>query len=576
MYHVKLHVVHFSCIFHKVFFYFFVIFFSNVLSFSSILHYIIMRKRLLSTATRHPPKALLRQRSTSNLFGGNNQSLEIWSSNLQTAEFEIRQQKVHSYDEELDANVNINAASTTNATSSSATLTLFPSLTGLLPAPLTRTLDAGIHPFLPRGYTSGSVPSHYFDYTRWSVTASIASSAAMVLSTQSLLYAVGLGAGSIPTAAALNWVLKDGLGQLGGVLFASMVNNRFDADPKRWRVVAAVALDGAVFLQALTPLAPSLFLPVAALANVGMNVSWLAASASRAGIHLSFSSDRTGTNLADITAKAGSQTTFASTLGMALGVAISPFVGASPELIIPTLLAISGIHLACNYRGLRHVTLNTFNQQRVDQVTNRYVLHNDILSVQNVSKNEIVIGHFGQHLFTGYDASCASFDTTSNVEIVVNSSVDKFINVSTMSTNDMSKFTQHLSMFKYVVMTMKKKEEEDEVKVKVKAKTTTTTTTTTTTVGLLMEESATPRDVLLGYLHAAKLRQLLSIQITEADGQLSKIDALSAEEEAEKWTKSRSDEYMQLLVEKGWNVENLFLEDDVARRVSIATQTVVV
>jgi len=31
---------------------------------------------------------------------------------------------------------------------------------------------------------------------------------------QSLLYAVGLGAGSIPMAAALNWVLKDGLGQV--------------------------------------------------------------------------------------------------------------------------------------------------------------------------------------------------------------------------------------------------------------------------------------------------------------------------------------------------------------------------
>jgi hypothetical protein len=39
---------------------------------------------------------------------------------------------------------------------------------------------------------------------------------AAVLSMQALLYAVGLGAGSIPVAAALNWVMKDGLGQLGG------------------------------------------------------------------------------------------------------------------------------------------------------------------------------------------------------------------------------------------------------------------------------------------------------------------------------------------------------------------------
>ena len=40
------------------------------------------------------------------------------------------------------------------------------------------------------------------------------------MATQSLLYAVGLGQGAIPMAAALNWVIRDGLGQLGGVLFA--------------------------------------------------------------------------------------------------------------------------------------------------------------------------------------------------------------------------------------------------------------------------------------------------------------------------------------------------------------------
>ena len=57
------------------------------------------------------------------------------------------------------------------------------------------------------------------------------SAAGGVLSTQSMLYfnenliisrfAVGMGAGAIPMAAALNWVLKDGLGQLGGMAFTA-------------------------------------------------------------------------------------------------------------------------------------------------------------------------------------------------------------------------------------------------------------------------------------------------------------------------------------------------------------------
>lgn len=56
----------------------------------------------------------------------------------------------------------------------------------------------------------------YYDYCRWRFVQRIASSALSVLATQQMLFAVGLGAKrALPTAAALNWVLKDGLGRLG-------------------------------------------------------------------------------------------------------------------------------------------------------------------------------------------------------------------------------------------------------------------------------------------------------------------------------------------------------------------------
>jgi len=86
---------------------------------------------------------------------------------------------------------------------------------------------------------------------------------------QSLLYAVGLGAGSIPLAAALNWVIKDGLGQLGGVVYASMMGNKFDSDPKRHRMVSGLALQGATLLEIITPLVPSYFLLLASVSNIG-------------------------------------------------------------------------------------------------------------------------------------------------------------------------------------------------------------------------------------------------------------------------------------------------------------------
>lgn len=102
---------------------------------------------------------------------------------------------------------------------------------------------------------------------------------------QSLLYAVGLGAGAVPIAAALNWILKDGLGQLGGVVSAAFINNRFDTDPKKWRFRAALLQDASCLLEVLTAIVPQMFLPLASIANVGKNISWLAASATRANLH---------------------------------------------------------------------------------------------------------------------------------------------------------------------------------------------------------------------------------------------------------------------------------------------------
>jgi hypothetical protein len=153
------------------------------------------------------------------------------------------------------------------------------------------------------------------------------------LSVQSLLFAVGIGSGAaLPLAAAANWVLKDGLGQVGGILYAAILNTRFDADPKRWRWVSALVLDLSSLLEMCTPFFPGLFLPIAgelccsqcsgmnrkvallgenhfrppacrasaALANVGKNVAWLSASATRAGIHQSLALHG---NLADVTGK---------------------------------------------------------------------------------------------------------------------------------------------------------------------------------------------------------------------------------------------------------------------------------
>ena len=229
------------------------------------------------------------------------------------------------------------------------------------------------HAFLPQGYPASVSPS-YLRYSAWSASGSVLSSASGVLATSSLLVALGVStATALPFSAATTWVLKDGLGQLGGVLYAAALGTSFDADPKRWRQVSALALDGAGVLEvcilALAPLHVLPFLPFAALANVARNVAWLSASATRAGLHSALA--RKG-NLADITAKAGSQSTAAATLGTALGVGLSmaaPHAGAALALY----LALAAGHQACVYSSLRAVVLPTLSGARLHLAWQRAV-----------------------------------------------------------------------------------------------------------------------------------------------------------------------------------------------------------
>ena len=108
--------------------------------------------------------------------------------------------------------------------------------------PLHRTIRENmnllIRQMLPYDYPR-SVDFGYRKFAHYQFIGATSSSAACVLSTQCLLHAVGLTSGTaLGLSAALNWVIKDGLGQVGGILFASYLGNSraFDSDPKKWCV----------------------------------------------------------------------------------------------------------------------------------------------------------------------------------------------------------------------------------------------------------------------------------------------------------------------------------------------------
>ncbi|KAJ2318221.1 hypothetical protein IWW52_002681, partial [Coemansia sp. RSA 2704] len=214
--------------------------------------------------------------------------------------------------------------------------------------------------FLPTDYKN-SVTAEYLDYTKWQFLHNVLGSASGVLATQAMLYAMGLGAGALPLSAAINWVIKDGFGQLGGVVYATMVGQKFDSDPKHQRFWSAVWLQTATWLEMLTPLFPHAFLAIGSVANIGKNISWLAMSATKASINKTFCRKE---NLGDVTAKHGSQATAAGLVGTALGVVVGATMDVSVYTLIVGFVPISLASLWGNYQSLLHTVTPTLNVER--------------------------------------------------------------------------------------------------------------------------------------------------------------------------------------------------------------------
>ena len=226
---------------------------------------------------------------------------------------------------------------------------------------------------LPSNYPE-SVQSGYGTYSIYAFLANTVSTATMVLSTQQLLMAVGVGtASAAPISATLNWIIKDGVGQFGGILFASRISDQssvnIDNNPKRYRMVSSLTMDASSLLEVAAPLFPGSFLLIASIANIGKNIAFLTASASRAKLHHELSRND---NLGDITAKATSQSILSSLLGTGIGISLSPFVLNDIHLVLPLCIGFSFFNQLFTYTSLQAVIIDKLNQHQLDLVLKTY------------------------------------------------------------------------------------------------------------------------------------------------------------------------------------------------------------
>ncbi|XP_073101671.1 protein root UVB sensitive 1, chloroplastic isoform X2 [Elaeis guineensis] len=243
--------------------------------------------------------------------------------------------------------------------------------------------DLVVRLLLPEGYPD-SVSSDYLEYSLWRGVQGIASQISGVLSTQALLYAVGLGKGAIPTAAAVNWVLKDGIGYLSKILL-SKFGRHFDVHPKGWRLFADLLENAAYGMEILTPAFPQFFVLIGATAGAGRSASALIQAATRSCFNAGFAVQR---NFAEVIAKGEAQGMVSKFLGIMLGIALANYIGTSTPLALASFGAVTGIHMYCNFKSYQSIQLRTLNPYRASLVFSEYLLSGQVPSIKEVNDEE--------------------------------------------------------------------------------------------------------------------------------------------------------------------------------------------
>lgn len=228
--------------------------------------------------------------------------------------------------------------------------------------------------FLPQGVTP-----NYYPFIRWRVTQRFVNANLHVFGTQSLLLGLGLlsnhGSSSrnqkLALSTALNWVLKDALGKIVRMVWASRMGRRFDSDAKRWRFRSAYLYALGNALEIVTYLFPQYFLLWATLANGLKQISMLTSSSTRTAIYNSFRNG-TDTNIGEITAKGEAQIAIVDLLGIASGVTLSRTIGMSARSIIAVYVFLQAMEITCMYKQLRCVQYRVFNFERLVRVISSF------------------------------------------------------------------------------------------------------------------------------------------------------------------------------------------------------------
>lgn len=259
---------------------------------------------------------------------------------------------------------------------------------------------------LPFGYPQ-SVTNDYPGFYSWLFLQNVAGSCTYLMSMEALLHSVGVSSSAFGWAAAITWVLKDGLGSIGMIVYAKIKgdSNSFDSNILQSKFVADVFHNTGVAFELLTLTFPHLFLVLASCANIFKGLSGVTNGACKASINKEMSKTN---NMGDITAKGHTQGLFAYITGLALGIGINVTLqNLSP--LLPSAFDFAGIwivftslaatHLYCGYRALRSLNFTTLNTNRALINVLQYLNTQEVKTPEEVREERLepILLSYDQH-----------------------------------------------------------------------------------------------------------------------------------------------------------------------------------
>ncbi|KXS14932.1 DUF647-domain-containing protein [Gonapodya prolifera JEL478] len=244
-----------------------------------------------------------------------------------------------------------------------------------------RTMGMRFQPFrsmfLPLGYPE-SVHSTYARFHAWQFIETMIGSSVGVLCSQSMLASLGAASSSSASetlggAVAIQWILKDGFGELGKLAFIQRFSGSFDSHPKTWKLAGeCMSLIGSSLQLATLLVLPSYFLPVASLGYAFRAVHYTLWGASHTTFARHFS---TQSNLGDVVAKDDSQMTVAHLLGLFGGTTVLGLAGGNPSAaFLYGCFAVMGTaHFGATVMLVRGTGFEILNQARLQLLAAEYV-----------------------------------------------------------------------------------------------------------------------------------------------------------------------------------------------------------